>query len=228
MLRTLDQIVARLVEGYDPDRVILFGSRARGTSTDDSDFDLLVVKETDERPADRRFRVEKLLSDRETGIDLLVYTPEELRQLYSMGSPFIEEVMEEGRLLYMRKATAAWLAEAREDLESSRILLEHEKYRGGCVHAQQSAEKALKSLLLERGVRPARTHDILELLKAVRSEGCTVDLSMDDAVYLNSIYRGRYPTEEGLLPLGEPREEDARHAHSAAAALLASVTAQLQ
>ena len=39
---------------------------------------------------------------------------------------------------------------------------------------------------------------------------------MDDAVYLNSVYKGRYPTEEGLLPHGEPSRVDAERAVSAA------------
>jgi len=47
------------------------------------------------------------LLDRRPGLslDLLVYTPRELRQLYLFGSPFIEEVMDTGRVLYMRKAS---------------------------------------------------------------------------------------------------------------------------
>ena len=51
MLTTLDQIVERLVQGYDPDRIILFGSHAIGTSREDSDIDLLVVKDEVDRPA---------------------------------------------------------------------------------------------------------------------------------------------------------------------------------
>ena len=42
MLTTLDAIVRRLADAYEPDRVILFGSRARGPAPDDADFDLLV------------------------------------------------------------------------------------------------------------------------------------------------------------------------------------------
>ena len=49
MLQTIDDVVERLVREYDPDRIILFGSRALGTATEDSDIDLLVVKETASR-----------------------------------------------------------------------------------------------------------------------------------------------------------------------------------
>ena len=46
--------------------------------------------------------------------------------------------------------------------------------------------------------------------------GWGIDLEVEDAVFLNSIYKGRYPSEEGLLPYGEPTEQDARRAVSAA------------
>jgi hypothetical protein len=50
--------------------------------------------------------------------------------------------------------------------------------------------------------------------------GWDVGLPMDDVVFLNSIYRGRYPTEESLLPYGEPSCSDAEKAISAAKTLV--------
>jgi len=227
MLTTLDSIVQRLISAYDPERIILFGSHATGGVREGSDIDLLIVKETDLRPIDRRIEVERLLSNRQVPLDLLVYTPQELRGLYAAGSPFIEEVIETGRVLYMRKTTAVWLAEAREELESASILYDHQKYRGVCFHSQQCVEKGLKALFLEKGKRPARTHDIVELLNVVTVDGWAVGLLMDDAVFLNSVYRGRYPTEEGLLPHGEPTGEDARRALKAAETVMKRVRALL-
>ena len=49
----LNEIVRRLVEAVDPDRIILFGSRARGDARPDSDIDLLIIKDTDQ-PSYRR------------------------------------------------------------------------------------------------------------------------------------------------------------------------------
>jgi HEPN domain-containing protein/predicted nucleotidyltransferase len=227
MLADLETIVERLVTGYDPDRIILFGSRATGTSREGSDFDLLILKETRQRPIDRRIEVEGLLSDRRIPLDVVVYTPQELRNLYAAGSPFAEMVMESGRVLYMRKATGVWIAEAQEEVEMASILLTHGKYRGACLHSQQGVEKGLKALMLERGRRPARTHDLVELLNAVTADGWVVSLSLDDAVLLNSVYRGRYPTEEGLLPHGEPTVEDAQHALDAARRTVESVRSLL-
>ena len=220
MLTSLEQIVKRLAEQYDPDRIILFGSHARGQGREGSDLDLLIVKQTAQRPIDRHMEVERLLSDRQIPLDLFVYTPREVWDLYAAGSPFIEEVIESGRVVYMRKTTAAWLRDAREELESASILFEHRKYRAVCFHSQQAVEKGLKALVLEKGKRPARTHDIVELLNAVTADGWAVGLAMDEAVFLNSVYRGRYPAEEGLLPHGEPTEPDARRALAAAETLV--------
>lgn len=223
-LNSLEAIVARLVHAYDPERIIVFGSHASGGADHDSDIDLLIVKDTPERPIDRRIEVEGLLSDRGVPLDLFVFTPQELRDLYAVGSPFIENIVEHGKVLYMRKATGAWLAEAQEELETASILFTHGKPRGACFHAQQAVEKSLKALVLEKGRRVPRTHDVVELLNTVTADGWPVDLSMDDAVFLNSVYRGRYPTEEGLLPHGEPSEVDARRALTAAEGLVRRVT----
>jgi HEPN domain-containing protein/predicted nucleotidyltransferase len=223
MLKTLDAVVQRIVDGYQPDHIILFGSRATGGEDEGSDFDLLIVKDTDRRPIDRCVAVERLLADRGIPLDILVYTPREMWDLYAAGSPLIATILETGRVLFRRKATAAWLAEAREELDVARILLDHQKYRGACLHSQQGTEKALKALLFEKGPQPARTHDVIELLNQVRAERYEVSLSLDDAAFLTSVYGGRYPTEEGLLPHGEPTAEDARRAHDAGVQALQSI-----
>jgi HEPN domain-containing protein/predicted nucleotidyltransferase len=223
MLTTLDAIVERIITGYDPDRIILFGSSAAGSVRDGSDIDLLIVKETDRRPLERSLEIEMLLSDRSVPLDLLVFTPLEIRRLYSAGSPLMEEIVENGRILYMRKATQTWINEATDEVQSARILLDHGKYRGACLHSQQGVEKALKALTVEKGKRPARTHDIVDLLQKAIADEWAVNLPIDDAVYLNSVYRDRYPTEEGLLPHGEPAEEESRHAVDIAEKLVSQI-----
>ncbi len=223
MLTTIEEIKERLIEAYDPETIILFGSQARGVASESSDIDLLILKDTDERPIDRRIRVEKVLSDRAIPLDIFVYTPREITYLYSLGSPFIEEVVTTGKVLHMRKNTEAWLKEAEDELSSAGILIDHRKCRAVCYHSQQSVEKGLKALIIEKGAKPERTHDIVELLNAARRIGWEIALPMDDAVFLNSIYKGRYPAEEGLLPHGEPTMADAEKAISAAKALMVEI-----
>ncbi len=222
MLKTIDEIRDTIISKYEPDRIILFGSRATGTATETSDIDLLILKDTNDRPLDRRIHVETLLSDRAVPIDIVVYTPQEMNYLFSIGSPFVEEVIETGRVLYMRKATESWIREAEEELSSASILLEHGKYKAACYHCQQSVEKGLKALILEKGDKPEKTHDIVEMLSRIQRLGYEVALPMDDAILLNSIYKGRYPTDEGLLPQGEPIKADANRVASAAERFLKS------
>ncbi|TLD39857.1 MAG: hypothetical protein JETT_3879 [Candidatus Jettenia ecosi] len=84
-------------------------------------------------------------------LDIMVYTPEEMRFLYSVGSPFIEEVVEKGRFLYMRKATDSWIKEAKDELESATILYEHGKYRGHVIIIVSNLLRmGLKRLLWKR------------------------------------------------------------------------------
>jgi len=135
MLTTLDAVVRRIVDGYDPQQVILFGSHATGRADEESDVDLLIVKQTSQRPVDRRVDVDLLLADRLIALDLVVYTPREMWELYWAGSPFIDDVLETGRVLYMRKATGAWLREAREDVDAASILADHAKHRAVCFHS---------------------------------------------------------------------------------------------
>jgi HEPN domain-containing protein/predicted nucleotidyltransferase len=227
MLTSLESVLERLVQGYDPDRIILFGSRATGQAADDSDYDLLVVKQTSLRPIDRRIEVERLLVDRAVPLDLLVYTPSELRTLYAAGSPFLEEVFRTGKVVFMRKPTKAWMAQARDEFETTDILLANEKYQAVCYHSQQCVEKALKALILEKAADMSRSHDIIELRTRVVALGWTIALETDAAVFLNSVYRGRYPTEDGLLPPGEPARADADRAHAAAGTLLESAESVL-
>ena len=224
-MRSLKEITKQLVENYKPESIILFGSRATGKINKDSDIDLFIIKETDKRPIERRIEVEQILLDRSIPLDLFVYTPEEVRSLYAAGSPFIEEIMEKGRLVYMRKATEAWIKEAREELESAQLLSDHGKYRAALYHSQQCVEKGLKAVIIEHGRKPEKTHDIIELLNRVKKLGFSPGMSMDDAVFINSIYKGRYPTEEGLLPHGEPVKEDTERAILCAEKLTAQLHA---
>lgn len=98
----LNDIVKRLVEGYAPQKVILFGSYARGEAGEDSDIDLLIIKDTEKSPLERWQEVKCLLRDRSSGVSVspLVYTSEEIAHRLSLKDFFIKEVLEEGIVLY--------------------------------------------------------------------------------------------------------------------------------
>jgi predicted nucleotidyltransferase len=73
----MEEVVRRIVAVGDPERVILFGSRARGDARPDSDIDLLIVQETDDPPARRSLAIRRALRGIPVGKDVIVYTPEE-------------------------------------------------------------------------------------------------------------------------------------------------------
>jgi len=73
------EFVGRLVRKFDPERVILFGSRAWGTPTPDSDVDLLVVMEFDGRPVEMAVRIGAECDDR-FPVDLIVRRPAEVQR----------------------------------------------------------------------------------------------------------------------------------------------------
>lgn len=98
----LREVVRRIVEAFDPERIILFGSYASGEPTPDSDVDLLVVMEDGKRPAERRMLVSRLFRPRPFPMDILVYTPAEIQRALASHDPFILEALESGRTLYVR------------------------------------------------------------------------------------------------------------------------------
>jgi uncharacterized protein len=98
----ISKIVKRVVEHYHPEKVILFGSRAYGTPKYTSDIDLLVVKETTERPIDRRVALRRLVSDlrRKVPFSPVVVTPQELANRLELGDDFFVDITTRGQVLY--------------------------------------------------------------------------------------------------------------------------------
>ncbi len=94
----LDRILAGLCR-YRPQKVILFGSFARGDYHALSDVDLLIIKETDRSFVERIGDV-LALCDYSIPLEPLVYTPEEFEQMRREDNPFIEQVLREGRVIY--------------------------------------------------------------------------------------------------------------------------------
>ncbi len=98
----LQEIVQRIVVSYAPEKIILFGSYAYGKPHADSDIDLLIVKETDKRPLDRRMEVKRLLRDRSDSLSIspLVYTKHEVEHRLAIKDFFIKKIFEKGEVIY--------------------------------------------------------------------------------------------------------------------------------
>ena len=98
------KLVNRLKEKYQPEKIILYGSYAYGTPDEGSDIDLLIIKQTSDRPIDRRITVRRLVSDlrKKVPFSSLVVTPEELSSRLKLGDDFFVEIMQKGKVLYER------------------------------------------------------------------------------------------------------------------------------
>jgi predicted nucleotidyltransferase len=99
----VQDIVQRIVETAQPDKVILFGSRARGNARPDSDFDLLVIKDSEEPGYRRDAALYLALAGLNAPVDVMVYTPEEVREWSAVPQAFITTAVREGKVLYERK-----------------------------------------------------------------------------------------------------------------------------
>jgi predicted nucleotidyltransferase len=99
--RAIDETVRQIVHKFDPLKIILFGSYARGRPRPESDVDLLVVMETQLKETEQAVRICQAI-DYHFGLDLIVYNPGHLQYRLSLGDPFLREVVEEGITLYER------------------------------------------------------------------------------------------------------------------------------
>lgn len=98
---TLAEVLRRVVEALRPERVYLFGSKARGEEGPDSDYDLLVVVDRMDEPSYRLAqRAHSLLWDLATAVDIHVFRRERFESRLSLQSSLPATVVREGELLY--------------------------------------------------------------------------------------------------------------------------------
>lgn len=99
--RVLDEIVRRLVAALAPERIYLFGSRARGDATEDSDYDVLVVvPQKVERPYELDQQALAALWDVRILVDVLVMARDRFESLVTVAASLPATVAREGQLLY--------------------------------------------------------------------------------------------------------------------------------
>jgi HEPN domain-containing protein/predicted nucleotidyltransferase len=220
----LHPALPRIIEGlraYQPEQIILFGSRARGDAGEHSDIDLIVIKETG-TPYRERFREssEYLPEMLGVGVDVIVYTPEEVEGKIEARSPFLAAVFTDGVVVYDRNPIPGgrslksrlkeptmesrlhngqvWVDSARRDLRLSQLALTDEETAGGaCFHAQQAAEKALKGFLIFCGLPLERNHSVQDLARRCVQQDEDFLACVADAQVLSSYYIDTRYAEEG-------------------------------
>lgn len=95
----LDTVVHQIVDNYGAERVILFGSGASDELNEESDIDLVVIKDTDASFYDRLREVAEKVEWKHA-CEIIVYTPDEFENMRETNSFVRDEICEKGRVLY--------------------------------------------------------------------------------------------------------------------------------
>jgi len=98
----IQKMVHRLVDRFDPDQIILFGSHARGTAGPDSDVDLLVILPVTGSKRAKQIEMRVVLHDINVPKEIIVATPEQVEQQKNVVGTIIRPAIQEGRVLYVR------------------------------------------------------------------------------------------------------------------------------
>lgn len=99
----INDVVNSIAYGFNPDKIILFGSYASGNPNNDSDIDLLVIKDTDLPKHKRSFDIQKSLRGSMIPIVILVYTQQEFEQEQHNKYSFLSSAIKTSKILYERK-----------------------------------------------------------------------------------------------------------------------------
>jgi len=100
--RDIRRMVGRSVRRFRPERIILFGSHARGEGGPDSDVDLLVVMPVDVPKREKQLEVRRVLRGIRVPVDVIVTTPEDFEWRQEIVGTIEYPAVKEGKLLYAR------------------------------------------------------------------------------------------------------------------------------
>jgi len=99
----IDEIVKKIVDNNNPQKIILFGSYATESFDINSDIDLLIIKEMDEPRHKRGKKIRKHLRGMGIPIDIVVLTPDEVEEYKNVTNSLVSNAIQEGVVLYEQK-----------------------------------------------------------------------------------------------------------------------------
>lgn len=216
--------IVRVINGlmdYEPEKIILFGSAARGATDEHSDIDLVLIKQTDKRFFQRLVEAGSFIPS-DVSVDVFVYTPEEFQSMIEADNPFIEQVLKDGKVLYEKspgigqhtispsskipahtgrsglkrplETARRWLAQAEYSLTMTRSLFEGDFWAGACFQSEQTAQLALKALLYAKGKRYVNIQSVRTLAQECSKEDNDFLPLVDVGTILDRDYLStRYP-----------------------------------
>ncbi|MDO9399146.1 MAG: nucleotidyltransferase domain-containing protein [bacterium] len=89
----------QIVKEYNPQKIILFGSYAKNCQKENSDADLVVIKNTKDRMFKRMEKISKVIHS-PLGTDVLIYTPKEWQKRVDEEDYFLMEIQKTGKIIY--------------------------------------------------------------------------------------------------------------------------------
>lgn len=96
----IDEIVKKIVKNFNPQKVVLFGSYANGTPTEESDLDLLIIKDSNLPSRLQNRKVRKILSGLKIPVDIIVKTAEEFDTYKDIIGTIIYPANKFGQVIY--------------------------------------------------------------------------------------------------------------------------------
>ena len=96
----LQQIIDKIVACIDPVKIYLFGSRARGDSSDDSDYDIAIIYDGELSKREVTLRIYDLFGLPDFSMDLFVLTSDELKRFHKIANTLEREITENGVVVY--------------------------------------------------------------------------------------------------------------------------------
>ena len=218
----IDEIVERVVEIARPQKIILFGSAARGDMRAHSDLDFLVIirDDQDRREVERRIYTSSLSKD--MSVDVIVASTSTIARYKNSHALVYKPALREGKVMYESPNQETppdpddlppeeyppgqypdddpreWLERAIGSLELAKMRGPRIYFEDLCFFAQQAAEKAIKARLIALDVEFPYTHEIDKLLLEVESAG---DVIPDEVRAAEALTRyavtTRYPRGRG-------------------------------
>jgi len=98
----IERVIDTISTAFRPRRIVVFGSQARGDSDIDSDLDLLVEMETDVSRREQARRIRRAFDPYPCPMDIIVYTPAEVKHWAQAPASLVATVFREGRIVYER------------------------------------------------------------------------------------------------------------------------------